>query len=335
MSERKYDRDYLPSPEKRNQIMELWVVQKFGADPPRWCGPCANLWDAGNRMAHPRHPVTCALDPRSRQYSMVSSVPNSHDPRVRWETRSVSKPTIVRTSLATDRIIRILSVLGISSHLAVSSAQANNCCFNPELSSRYNSIGQHQASSPARDVSRRIMSLISLILSKGIVVSSRCLGLVVTYDNRTTLNTLSNVTVTVTRRDRLQPPIKNSVTQQIIDATNMVNEKLSGIVTVRSVIIDRSEVAAARTKQSNEIILLGAWSVRIVNAVALGSVVMTELSSFSHIDVATRAIKRSHLLNEHKRSDTTGSTTFEVTIAMPIMIRDVAHVAPIAQGPPR
>jgi hypothetical protein len=32
MSERKYDRDFLLSLEKRNQVMDLWEVQKFGAD---------------------------------------------------------------------------------------------------------------------------------------------------------------------------------------------------------------------------------------------------------------------------------------------------------------
>jgi hypothetical protein len=31
-TERKYDRDFLLSAEKRNQIMELWEVQKFGSD---------------------------------------------------------------------------------------------------------------------------------------------------------------------------------------------------------------------------------------------------------------------------------------------------------------
>jgi len=28
----KYDRDFLLSPEKRNQIVELWEVEKYGAD---------------------------------------------------------------------------------------------------------------------------------------------------------------------------------------------------------------------------------------------------------------------------------------------------------------
>jgi hypothetical protein len=32
MTQRKYDRDYLLSPEKRNQILELWEVQQFGSD---------------------------------------------------------------------------------------------------------------------------------------------------------------------------------------------------------------------------------------------------------------------------------------------------------------
>ena len=31
-SERKYDRDFLLSAEKRNQLMELWEVEKYGKD---------------------------------------------------------------------------------------------------------------------------------------------------------------------------------------------------------------------------------------------------------------------------------------------------------------
>ena len=31
-SDRKYDRDFLLSPEKRNQLMELWEVEKYGRD---------------------------------------------------------------------------------------------------------------------------------------------------------------------------------------------------------------------------------------------------------------------------------------------------------------
>jgi hypothetical protein len=34
---RKYDRDFLLSAEKRNQLMELWELQKFGAD--SFCDP--------------------------------------------------------------------------------------------------------------------------------------------------------------------------------------------------------------------------------------------------------------------------------------------------------
>jgi hypothetical protein len=31
-AERKYDRDFLLSQEKRNQIVELWEVEKYGSD---------------------------------------------------------------------------------------------------------------------------------------------------------------------------------------------------------------------------------------------------------------------------------------------------------------
>jgi hypothetical protein len=31
-SARKYDRDFLLSPEKRNQLIELWEVEKYGRD---------------------------------------------------------------------------------------------------------------------------------------------------------------------------------------------------------------------------------------------------------------------------------------------------------------
>jgi hypothetical protein len=31
-SDRKYDRDFLLSPEKRNQLIELWEVEKYGRD---------------------------------------------------------------------------------------------------------------------------------------------------------------------------------------------------------------------------------------------------------------------------------------------------------------
>src|SRR3984893_15141834 len=31
--DRKYDRDFLLSPEKRNQVVELWEVEKYGMDP--------------------------------------------------------------------------------------------------------------------------------------------------------------------------------------------------------------------------------------------------------------------------------------------------------------
>jgi hypothetical protein len=31
-SEQKYNRDFLLSPEKRNQLIELWEVEKYGSD---------------------------------------------------------------------------------------------------------------------------------------------------------------------------------------------------------------------------------------------------------------------------------------------------------------
>jgi hypothetical protein len=31
-SDRKYDRDFLLGPEKRNQVVELWEVEKYGRD---------------------------------------------------------------------------------------------------------------------------------------------------------------------------------------------------------------------------------------------------------------------------------------------------------------
>ena len=55
-SDRKFDRDFLLSPEKRNQVVELWEVEKYGRDPrTAYCRRCRKP---------PAVTVGCAFDCR-------------------------------------------------------------------------------------------------------------------------------------------------------------------------------------------------------------------------------------------------------------------------------
>ena len=45
---RVYERSFLLSPEKRNQVMELWEVEKYGLDSLLRSRLCLHIWNAAS-----------------------------------------------------------------------------------------------------------------------------------------------------------------------------------------------------------------------------------------------------------------------------------------------